>query len=353
MTTILTVRAGSGALRHLRDNGLRAGDIAILPGAAGGPKAIGMTGLDKAVFGWLASAPAERELIGASIGGWRFACAMQDDPAAALDRLAQRYTDEEYGDGLDPASITRQTRRMLDDILGPDGYERLLTHPHYRLTLLLAAARGLARSEKRPLLLGGLALAATLNSVSRPLIRHVFTRVLCHDPKSSLGFLPGDAIPTRTVELGRHNIAAALMGTVAIPGVLEGTALPGAPEGVYRDGGLTDYHIDFPYVRQPGIALYPHFTDRIVPGWFDKFLPWRKADAGRQANTLLVCPSREYLARLPGGKLPDRSDFQRYGTDHAARRKAWREATRESERLGDAFLELVGSGRLADVAVPL
>ncbi len=211
----------------------------------------------------------------------------------------------------------------------------------------------MAAHDGRPVLLAGLALAAGLNSLSRPLLRHVFTRVICHSPASSLAFLPDDAIPTLTLPLDNSNLIEALMGTVAIPGVIEGVALPGAPAGCYRDGGLVDYHIDYPWPRQQGLTLFPHFTDRIIPGWFDKFLPWRHADPDRQASTILVSPSRRYLASLPGGKLPDRSDFKRHAADPAAREAIWRQATRESERLGDAFRELVATGRLGEVARPL
>ncbi|AXE31462.1 hypothetical protein DK842_17095 [Chromobacterium phragmitis] len=334
---VLTIKAGAGA-RRLLQQGLSPFQVATLPGAAGGPKAVGMTGLDQAVFGWLAGAPRERELVGASIGGWRFACAMQPDPAAALSRLAERYTAEHYHPGATVAQITAQTRQMLRDILGPDGLENILAHPHYRLSLLLVQSRGLTNREARSALFSGLALAAALNAVSRPLLRHSFSRVICHDPRSSLRFRPEDAIPTRLYPLNADNLEQALMGTVAIPGVLHGVQLPGAPKAVYRDGGLTDYHIDFPFAHGDDIALYPHFTDRIVPGWFDKTLPWRKPSVAHHANTVLLAPSREYLAALPGQRLPDRKDFRRYQGRDELRRRHWKAASAESQRLGDAFL---------------
>ena len=95
--------------------------------------------------------------------------------------------------------------------------------------------------------------------------------------------------------------------------------------------------------------LYPHFTERIVPGWFDKFLPWRGSSPAHHANTVLIAPSRDYLARLPGGKLPDRQDFHRYLGRDAQRQQVWRQATAESQRLGDAFmawLERPGLGQV-------
>ncbi|MCW3481919.1 hypothetical protein OL229_20550 [Neisseriaceae bacterium JH1-16] len=349
----LTVRAGAGARDTLRRDGLSPAMVSTLPGAAGGPKAVGMTGLDQAVFGWLAQAPRERELVGASIGAWRFACALQDAPAAALARLAERYTVETYPADSTVASITRQTEAMLVDVLGEDGFARLLNHPHYRLTLLLVRAHGLLASEQRLVQLGGLALAASLNAASRRLTRHAFSRVLCHHPASALDFVPDDGLPTERVVLDAANLRAALMGTVAIPLVLSGVDLPGAPTGRFRDGGLTDYHIDFPFARRDGITLYPHFTERIVPGWFDKFLPWRRHNEANQHNTVLIAPSREYLARLPLGRLPDRGDFKRFAGRDAERIKAWWQSTAESQRLGDAFLELVEKQRLGDVASPL
>ena len=41
-----------------------------------------------------------------------------------------------------------------------------------------------------------------------------------------------------------------------------------------QDGGIIDYHLHLPYHRAQGLVLYPHFIDRIVPGWLDKALPW-------------------------------------------------------------------------------
>ena len=80
----LTIRAGRRAFERLREQPFAAGDVHVIPGAAGGPKALGISGLDKAIFGdFLPRAPQERSLIGSSIGSWRFAAvASTDDPKA-------------------------------------------------------------------------------------------------------------------------------------------------------------------------------------------------------------------------------------------------------------------------------
>ncbi len=117
--------------------------------------------------------------------------------------------------------------------------------------------------------------------------------------------------------------------------------------GTYRDGGLLDYHLDLPYSGDD-VVLYPHFTDKVIPGWFDKALPWRRGSPDRLQDVLLLAPSREYLARLPHGKLPDRNDFKRYMGDDQGRQAYWRKAMEQSRRLGDEFLELVDTGRLGE-----
>ena len=50
---------------------------------------------------------------------------------------------------------------------------------------------------------------------------------------------------------------------------------------------------------------------------------------------------RQYIARLPRRKLPDRSDFKRFAGDDAGRMKYWRAAIAESGRLAEAFSEFV------------
>ena len=350
--SVLSIRAGHSALRQLQSDGFHAADIGILPGAAGGPKAIGITGLDQAIFEWLAAAPRSRELIGASIGAWRMVCAMQADPSQAFARLAASYCDTRFT-SRDRATITRQTREMLQDIFGAGRPEDLLQHPHYRLSLLLAQSRGLLKHESNAVQGAGLLYAVALNTLARPLLSQAFTRVICHDPRSQLTLPLNDGITTRRLALSANNLHAALMGTVAIPGVLHGSRIESESGALFRDGGLTDYHLDLPFAPNSSLTLYPHFGERIIPGWFDKFLPWRQADPARQANTILIAPSRDYLARLPFGKLPDRSDFKRFATDEKQRQRYWRFASAESQRLGDAFRELAYNGRMAELARPL
>ena len=95
----LTIRAGRRAMQRLRETPLSPEDVHVIPGAAGGPKALGISGLDKAIFGdWLPRVPQERSLIGSSIGSWRFAAvASSDDPKAQLARNFIRNSEKIMG----------------------------------------------------------------------------------------------------------------------------------------------------------------------------------------------------------------------------------------------------------------
>jgi hypothetical protein len=149
-----------------------------------------------------------------------------------------------------------------------------------------------------------------------------------------------DRFRTHAVGLDAGNLGHALLASASIPMVLEGVAnIPNAPAGIYWDGGIIDYHLHLPYHHAEDLVLYPHFTDRIVPGWLDKAMPWRLARGPWLDNVVLVAPSREYLALLPHGRLPSRADFKGYAGNDAGRMAAWRTGIAESERLGHAFLE--------------
>ncbi|GIR71754.1 MAG: hypothetical protein CM15mP74_30050 [Halieaceae bacterium] len=53
-------------------------------------------------------------------------------------------------------------------------------------------------------------------------------------------------------------------------------------------------------------------------------------------NLVLICPSEEFLAGLPFGKIPDRNDFQTLSP--AERLTYWQTCVCESEQLATAFL---------------
>ena len=350
---VLVVRAGRRALERIRAHGLDPADVEIIPGAAGGPKGLGIAGLDEAVFGtWLPRAPRVRHLIGASVGAWRFAAACRADAVAGLRDLAREYSAQKYPLRPSRRFITDYAREMLTGLFA--GREReILENGQYRLHILAVRGRGPLTRDARFRTPLGFGMAALANALGRRHLAHFMDRTIFHDARGEPPFITPaqlsaavpprsirfDAFHTHMVALDTGNLREALMASASIPLVLDGVAdVPRAPAGVYWDGGIIDYHLHLPYHHAQGLVLYPHFTDRIVPGWLDKALPWRKAHGEWLDNVVLIAPSRAYLARLPHGKLPDRKDFVRYEHDYEGRIEYWRAAIAQSAQLGEAFL---------------
>jgi hypothetical protein len=84
-------------------------------------------------------------------------------------------------------------------------------------------------------------------------------------------------------------------------------------------------------------VLYPHFQRAVVPGWLDKGLKWRHRATPFLDRTIVLAPDPDWVKRLPNGKLPDRTDFARYGIDLRARMDAWARAASASAQLADEF----------------
>jgi hypothetical protein len=117
--------------------------------------------------------------------------------------------------------------------------------------------------------------------------------------------------------------------------------------GTLFDGGIIDYHFDFAFKRLPakipgtkirGLTLFPHFFDRITPGWFDKPLKWRRPSAEAIADVVVIAPSDAFVKKLPGGKIPDRNDFLKLETSDRIRQ--WRSIMDACRALADDLNDL-------------
>jgi len=349
----LTLRAGPSALAIIRERGLRAEDIDVVPGASGGAKWLSIAGLDRYLFGELLQAPRARplHLIGSSIGSWRMACLAQRDPVAALARGHHAYIHEQrYTSRPSTREVTRVLGGALDQLLGPTGVDEILGHPWARLHVITAEGKGLAASDRRVVILASVALAALGNLVSRRSLALQMRRCIFHSAGDDSPFGGIDDLPTTHFALTRENLRAVLLASGSIPLLLEGVRIPGTSSGVHWDGGVLDYHLDLNFGGGEGLVLYPHYYSHVVPGWFDKALRWRRARGHNFGRALLIAPSDEFVASLPGAKIPDRRDF--YSMPEAERMRRWNVVVGASERLGDEMRELVATGRLAEAVRP-
>ncbi|WP_338866096.1 patatin-like phospholipase family protein [Myxococcus stipitatus] len=352
MAANLTLLAGPDALRLLRARGLRGEDVDVVPGASGGPKWLVLAGLDRAMFGDLFKGRTRPlHLIGSSIGSWRLACLAQKDPVSALRRFEAAYIDQRYPPKPSPAVVSEMSERILDALLGDEGVEEIIHHPWARLHIITALCRGPLAVEHPRVQLLGLTLCAMGNVLTRKSLSLHLRRVIFDTAGDTSPFSNWKDLPSNHQLLTAQNLKAALIASGSIPLVLSGVRIPGAHPGVYRDGGVIDYHLDMNFGPGEGLVLYPHFYPYVVPGWFDKPLRWRRARPENFRRALLISPSPELVARLPGGKIPDRTDFETM-TD-TERIRAWNQVVIESERMGDELQELIATGRLAEHVRPL
>jgi pimeloyl-ACP methyl ester carboxylesterase len=224
MASSLTLRAGPTAHAIIRERGLRAEDVDVLPGASGGAKWLSIAGLDRFLFGEFLQAPRIRpmHLIGSSIGSWRMACLAQRDPVAALERGHNGYIyGQRYSPKPSPREVTRVSLALLDDILGPYGVDEILAHPWAKLHVITAMGTGFASTDRRWSLMMALAISATANFVSRRWLALQMKRFVFHSSGSDTAFLHLSDLPTTHLPLtrpSRSRMIAANIGIGAIAG---------------------------------------------------------------------------------------------------------------------------------------
>ncbi len=350
------VKAGPRALAIIRAEGLRPERVRVVAGAAGGPKWLVLYHLDRLML----SAFFERrrsavDFIGSSIGAWRFAAWCQDDAAAALDRFHDAYIHQRYEQRPTPAEVTAESRRVMDGYIDDAGIGQVLANSSWRLNILTVKCRHLTACEDKLRMGLGLAAAAGANAISRSLLKYFFSRCLFGDLKRPLPLGGGGQLPFARYPLNRGNFKEALLASGSIPLVMSGVrAIANADGGVYRDGGMIDYHLDLPYRLPPGdLVLMPHFSAKIIPGWLDKGLRWRRPAAVNMASVVMIAPSPELVARLPGAKIPDRTDFRIFFQKNEERFAAWKKAVAMCRAPSEALMESIASGRIRDRVQPL
>lgn len=344
----LVFKAGNGAFDSIQRDGFAPNRIGTIAGASGGAKWLVLSQLDRCILSRLVPRlEGPVHLVSSSIGAWRFACYAQDDPLAAIDRFEQAYVGQSFSDKPDIHEITAKTREILDILLGDTGPAQILSHPIFRTHIMTVRARHIGASENRIVQAAVLAAAASLNVVSRSTLGWFFERALFFDARELPPFFDIDGFPLQKIRIRESNLKDVIVATGAIPMVLSGVRdIEGANPGMYRDGGVIDYHLDLPHSDPNRLTLFPHFYEHIVPGWFDKKLGWRKPDPRNIDRTLLICPSAGFVSRLPGGKIPDRTDFTRL--EPLDRIRVWQTVVEECAALADELAEVLDKETMAE-----
>jgi len=343
----LRFRAGQSAYRSIKSDGFDAKNIGTIAGASGGAKWLVLSQIDRVIIDRiLPELRSPVHLIGSSIGAWRFSCYAQNDPLAAIERFEELYVEQRYSEKPDADEITERSLDVLRQLLGPTGVQEIVNNPLFRTHVMTVRSGSLAATDKKAPLAAALVLAATANIVSRRTLGRFFRRSLFYDSRELPPFFDAVGFPYDKIEMSEDNYISAVLASGAIPLVLRGVSeIPGAPPGVYRDGGIIDYHLDFQTSDANRLTLYPHFYDHLIPGWFDKRLSWRRNQSSHIDQTLLICPSSDFVSSLPLGKIPDRTDFQTMVPEQ--RRKVWRQVIDACRQLADELASVLDKEDMA------
>ncbi len=336
---MLKIYAGRTALKTIKEHGFKQELFTSFLGASGGPKWFVLLGLDKAIFGdFFTNRTTPLNIIGSSAGAFRAACLTQKDPVATIERLAKNYSETVYSKTANAAEISAKAKLLLDDLFAEQGIEQVISNPLFKAHFIVAKSHGLVSFENKILQAAGLAKSLLCNAISRKSLTSQYQRYIFQAPNSDLLLQDSYQFTTHRKELTQDNIKAALLASGSIPMVMQGVKdIAGCENGMYRDGGIIDYHFDFK-IKNKGLTLYPHFSSTLKAGWFDKKLA-RKVSADNYHKTVLLCPSERFIKSLPYQKIPDRNDFTTMEAEQ--RIDYWREVFKRSNLLADEFLAFV------------
>ncbi|MEN6332436.1 MAG: hypothetical protein ABFD57_10650 [Smithella sp.] len=348
----LRIKAGKRAYEIIKDGGFNYDSISTYFGPAVGPRWLVSSGFDLTLINEnILGRKRIVHLIGSSAGAWRFAAWLQPAAPLCYQKLLDAYIDVKFTKADTPATVLEKLTAIINSYVEDDALPFALAHKKYRLSVITARARNLVASENTWLQKTGLAAGFLLNFFSRNNIYRFADRVVFYQGAKPPAFCLHPRFRGSFVRINEINFKHAVMASGAVPLVVAGVRdIYDAPCGVYRDGGLIDYHLTHQFAAaENDIVLFFHHEERIIPGWLDKKFLRRVPGAETLSNVLMIFPSPGFVEKLPGKKIPDRTDFLTYIDDQETRIKNWRRAVELSAPLGEEFLELAASGKIRDV----
>jgi hypothetical protein len=348
----ICIRAGKQAYEIIRDGGFHFDRITTYFGPATGPRWLITSGFDLTLLkNNLLGRTKSVHLVGSSAGAMRFAAWLQPEPEKSYRTLMEKYIGIIYKRNDTPATVLKSLFNLANAYIEDDALSFALANKKYRLAVITARAKNLVASELRWVQHMGLGICFLFNAVSRSFIHNFAERVVFYNGPKPPNFclLPG--YRGRYIRLNEANFKHAVMASGAIPLVVAGIKdIYGAPGGVYRDGGLIDYHLTNNYARtNEDIILYFNHQERIIPGWLDKKLSYRRPTEDILENVVMIYPTDNFIAGLPGGKVPERDDFATFIDAPRTRIKNWWRAVELAQPLGEEFLELIESKKIRNV----
>ena len=257
--TVLSFR-GSGnveclvRLFHIRDGGFILDKIATYFGPAGGPRWLVTSGFDLTL---LKESALGRDnpvwLVGASAGAWRFAAWLQPEAEKSYAALMEAYITASYSRKDTPRTILQSLSSIVNGYIEDDSLLFALSNKRYRLAILTTRMKNLAASDNVLLQKVGFLSIFMANAIIPPLLHRFAERVVFYYGARPPDFCLRKEFKGRFSPLNEVNFKSAVIASGAIPIVVAGVQdIFGAPDGVYRDGGLLDYNISQDYRTKNG-----------------------------------------------------------------------------------------------------
>lgn len=343
----IDIFVGANARKHIEQHGLLPEHIHTVFGASGAAKWLAIYGLDQVILNdWLPRSPQPVKVFGTSVGAFKFAAACHSDGVAGLRNLADGYIHQHYTAGeIGPNAIEREFKTITDSIINPQRIAEILQHPKYRFACgAVRCHGGLAQESQWRQKLAS--VGAALNNVrGRHGLQRTLDRIAFCDPRADFPIAGLDGYNTETIALDAQNCYDAIRASGSIPVYMHGIRdIGGAGPGMYRDGGLLDYHpVPGNLWQDEELVLYPHFYPYCKEGWFDKLHARRKASAQLMRNVIMIAPTQQFLDSTRLGRIPDRKDFVTFADKDAERIQLWQEVADRSARMGEEFLALTQS----------
>lgn len=352
----LRIKAGREAYELIKDGGFHLDMISAYFAPAGGPRWLMASGFDLVLLkSKLLGNKQTVLLVGSSAGAWRLAAWLQPEAEASYHRLIDAYIAMPYHRKDTPDAVFHALSDVINAYLPEDALPFALSSKQYRLAVITARTKHLLASDMPWIQWVAMGMCFVANCLDRSYLAGFAERVVFYTGAKPPDFCFAKGFRGRFAALSEINFRHALLASAAIPLVVAGVHdIYGAPGGVYRDGGLFDYHLTHRYARQKGgVTLFFHHQERIIPGWLDKRLTNRQPTAQSLTNVLMVHPAPEVVAQLPGERIPDRTDYLTYINDPQQRMTNWHQVVTRVAPLGEEFLELVESGKIRDVVEKL
>lgn len=350
--TDISVKAGKRVYEMIQDGSFDLDRVTTCVGPATGPTWLVASGFDRTM---LQTGVLGRKtpvlLAGSSAGALRFAAWVQPEPEKSYSDLIESYTAMTFTRKDTAKTILRSVSNVINSFMEDDAITFALASKKYRLAITAVRAKNMAASEIRPIQGVALVLGFLLNAMNPVWLGMFYQRVVFHNSPIPPRFCLRSGFRGKPILLNKANIKHALLASSAVPFAIAGVRdIYGAPNGTYRDGGVTDYHLNQKYGVNDGdvVLLFQH-QERIIPGWLDKKLIYRRVPPEKLENVLMIYPTEEFVKGLPGGRVPQRKDFRTFVDKPSARIKNWRKVVDRSAHLGEEFLELIASNKLRNI----